>query len=119
MDKSSGIGQLSLFTWVLTVAQITPYMIAGIGNGGMFFFFVCCTFFGNLYMKFGLKDTTFRKGENGEKIRLTDKEKKELYQPINIAKVTGFEALSAIELKKANSIIIVDTPLTLAESPVN
>lgn len=84
MDKSSGIGQLFLFTWVLTIAQLTPYMIAGIGNKGMFLFFACSTFFGNLYMKFGVKDTTFRIDENGEKVRLTDKEKKELYQPKNI-----------------------------------
>ena len=86
-------------------------MVASVGNGGMFSFFACFTFFGNIYMKFGVKDTTFRLGENGEKIRQTDKEKKELYQPINFAKVTGFEAPSAIELKKAD-VIIGDTPFT-------
>lgn len=106
MDKSSGIAQLVLFTWVLTVAQITPYMVAGIGNSGMFLFFAVCTFFGNVYIKFGVKDTTYRIGENGEKIRLTDKEKKELYQNQDIKKVSGFET----ELKKNDDPIVLDTP---------
>ena len=87
MDKSTGIALLSLFSCSLTVATITPYLITGIGNFGMFAFFAGCTFTANLYIKFGVKDTTFRIGDNGEKIRLTDKEKKELYQPKNISKV--------------------------------
>ena len=63
---------------------MTPYLIAGIGNGGMFLVFGCCTFFGNLYIKFGVEDTTYRHDENGEKVRLTDKEKKQIYQPKSI-----------------------------------
>lgn len=96
LDKSSGIAQLFLFISIMAVALAMPSLVNGLGTDGMFIFFSVTTLIGNLYIKFFMIDSTYKITKDG-KVRLTDKEKKELYHPKDEDKVISLTATNSIE----------------------
>lgn len=89
VDSAAGLNEFLLFIINSAVAIICEKLIKEIGTQGMFAFFASFTCVGTMYYILFLKDTTYKFieeiTEDGKKevlkVRLTDKEKQELYMP--------------------------------------
>jgi hypothetical protein len=86
---AAGIGQQSLFAAGLLCTIITPLMATHWGALWMFSFYMMFTLVFNIFVHFNWKDSTHKTVqvlEDGKmvskKIQLTDKERKELYTPV-------------------------------------
>jgi SP family facilitated glucose transporter-like MFS transporter 1 len=75
-DEAFGFVTLGQFINLFVISMLTEYIVAWLKPHGTFFFFGIMTYIGGLYIFYFVKET---KG-------LTDKEKKNLYSPINIIK---------------------------------
>jgi hypothetical protein len=71
---------------VFTMSLITPTLITHLTVSGTFVFFGSWSLIGLIHMSFFIKDTTERietdKNGNQSVVKLTEKEKKELYWPV-------------------------------------
>ena len=65
-------------TWVIVTGFMAPVLLDKTGSSGTFFFFAGWSLLGLIYEIIFIKETTFRI-ENEQVIKLTEKEKKELY----------------------------------------
>lgn len=84
VDSITGISNQVLFIMVFTTSLITPTLVSSLTVSGTFVFFGSCSLVGLVYIALFVRDTS-RIETDGEgqqsTIKLTEKEKKELYWP--------------------------------------
>lgn len=88
-DVAAGISQQALWASAVICSIITPLMATYWGALGMFVFYMAITLFFNIFVYISWKDSTHKTIdvlEDGKmvskKIQLTDKERKDLYTPV-------------------------------------
>ena len=84
VDSITGVANQVLFFMVFTTSLITPTLIANLTVSGTFAFFGALSSLSLLYFTFFIKHTSYyekNKDGNMEEVKLTEKQKKELYWP--------------------------------------
>lgn len=82
VDSATGIAELFFCLVNPSVAIICDVLIENVGSKGMFAFYAGVTFVGLIYYSLFFRDTTFGYDHNHRRfIRMTDKQKQELYMP--------------------------------------
>ena len=78
VDSANGMANLNVFFWSLVGQFLSPLLIHKMGTSGCFGFFSFFNIFGLLYMCCCFKDSTW-KVEDGKSVKLSELEKKNLY----------------------------------------
>lgn len=81
IDVIVAFSQNVLYLSMLVVNFITPLLVQNLGVRGTFSFYCACNILSVVHQLIFLKETSYKLGPDGEKIKLNDREKKELYMP--------------------------------------
>lgn len=74
-------GQNLLYLSMIATGFLTPLLLQKLGAKGTFGFYMGIGIISLIHQIFITKDTTYGVDEKGQKVKLSDKQKKELYMP--------------------------------------
>jgi len=81
IEISVAFSQNILYLSMLLINFITPLLVQNLGVRGTFGFYFVANILSVLHQSILIKETSYRTGPDGEKIKLNDREKKEIYMP--------------------------------------
>ena len=80
VEAANGLANLNLWLFVMLTSLFTPLLFDKLGTDGTFFMYAICSLIGTLYLSLVTRDTSKVDEETGERVMLSEKEKKTLYK---------------------------------------